>query len=339
VNDVTRLQALVDKKKVIITKAINRDALRLDDAEGIECLPNEEIFIELSRMRVGKGFSRVDTPLFEGMIVTQEVGEGATDVNVEDVRAAGVVAEGTTSVANDDVNAAAEPSKPSPTPPAQPPPPSQDIPSTSQGKEVGDKEQAKSVQAKEIEERGIIANIDADEDVILEDAKEVAVEKTVDDEESEPTELQKVVEVVTTAKLITKVVTAASETIAAADIPIPATIITDAASTLTTAPTAAKRRNGVVIRDPEETSIPSTIIHTEPKSKDNGKGIMVHEPKPLKKKTQIKGKSYDDIRPIFEKYFNSNVALLEKTKEQMDEEDIKALKGISESQEDKAAKR
>nr|GFC81067.1 hypothetical protein [Tanacetum cinerariifolium] len=50
VNDVTRLQALVDKKQVVITKASIRDALRLDDAEGVECLPNEEIFIELARM-------------------------------------------------------------------------------------------------------------------------------------------------------------------------------------------------------------------------------------------------------------------------------------------------
>nr|GFD02594.1 hypothetical protein [Tanacetum cinerariifolium] len=33
----------------------------------------------------------------------------------------------------------------------------------------------------------------------------------------------------------------------------------------------------------------------------------------------FKGMSYDDIRPIFKKYFNSNVDFLEKTKEQMEE--------------------
>nr|GFB18661.1 hypothetical protein [Tanacetum cinerariifolium] len=49
--------------------------------------------------------------------------------------------------------------------------------------------------------------------------------------------------------------------------------------------------------------------------------------------------SYDDIRPIFEKHFNSNVAFLEKTKEQMEEEDNKALKRISESLEEKAVKK
>nr|GEX32595.1 hypothetical protein [Tanacetum cinerariifolium] len=53
----------------------------------------------------------------------------------------------------------------------------------------------------------------------------------------------------------------------------------------------------------------------------------------------FKGMTYDDIRPIFEKYFNSNVAFLQKTKEQMDEEDRRALKRLSETQEEKAAKK
>nr|GEV40323.1 hypothetical protein [Tanacetum cinerariifolium] len=50
VNDVTRLQALVNKKKVVVTEAAIREVLRLDDAEGVDCLPNEEIFTELARM-------------------------------------------------------------------------------------------------------------------------------------------------------------------------------------------------------------------------------------------------------------------------------------------------
>nr|GFC32855.1 hypothetical protein [Tanacetum cinerariifolium] len=48
--------------------------------------------------------------------------------------------------------------------------------------------------------------------------------------------------------------------------------------------------------------------------------------------------SYDDIRLIFEKN-NSNVAFLEKTKEQMEEEDNRALKRKVESSKDKAAKK
>nr|GEX76446.1 hypothetical protein [Tanacetum cinerariifolium] len=53
----------------------------------------------------------------------------------------------------------------------------------------------------------------------------------------------------------------------------------------------------------------------------------------------FKGMKYDDIRLIFERYFNSNVAFLEKTKEQMEKEDNRALKRTSKSQAEKAAKR
>nr|GFC56447.1 hypothetical protein [Tanacetum cinerariifolium] len=59
VNDITRLQALVDKKKVVVTEATIRDALHLDDAEGVDCLPNEEIFIELARI----GYEKPSTKL------------------------------------------------------------------------------------------------------------------------------------------------------------------------------------------------------------------------------------------------------------------------------------
>nr|GEX47343.1 hypothetical protein [Tanacetum cinerariifolium] len=553
VNDVTRLQALVDKKKVIITEASIRDALRLDDAEGIECLPNEEIFAKLARMgyeepstkltfykatsmasaviclstgdlsshttkytspaltrkvfanirRVGKGFSRVETPLFEGMIVEQQVAnEGDAEVNVDDIPAVGVAAEGVVSVANDEVpTAVEEPSIPSPTPPTPPPQPSQDQHLTSQvhltphhspqaqpqspqhqpqplhnaglpmnllqnlmdtcttlTRRVENLEQDKIAQAleitklksrvKKLERRNkasklkrlkkvgsaqrietsddtvmddvskqgrMIADMDADVDEILEDAnKEVVVEKSTDVDESADVQGRKAesqaqiyqIDLEHANKLITEVVTAASATLTAAA----PQLTTAAAPTLTTAPSAARRRKEVVIRDPQKSAKPSTIIHSEAKSKDKGKGILVEEPKPLKKQAQIeqdeayvrelkaelnknidwdkvidhvqrkqkednavkryqalkrkpqskaqakknmmiylrnvasfkmdyfKGMSYDDVRPIFEKHFDSNVAFLQKKKEQMDEEDSKALKRMNESQEDKAAK-
>nr|GFA02335.1 hypothetical protein [Tanacetum cinerariifolium] len=47
----------------------------------------------------------------------------------------------------------------------------------------------------------------------------------------------------------------------------------------------------------------------------------------------------NDIRPIFEKHLDSNVAFQPKTKKQMDDEDSRALKRLNESQEDKAAKK
>nr|GEX46476.1 hypothetical protein [Tanacetum cinerariifolium] len=232
----------------------------------------------------------------------------------------------------------------------------------------------------------IISNIDADEGVTLKDV--TVVEKTVEgrleesqaqiykidlehagkvlsmqNDKSEPAELKEVVEVVTTAKLMTEVVIAAA-TITAATTPITAV-------TITAAPSAARRRKGVVIRDPEETATPSIIIYSKPRSKDKGKEQVKEKGKldnvvlryqALKRKPQteaqarknmmvylknmagfkmdyFKGMSYNDIRPIFEKYFNSNVAFLEKSKEQLEEEASRALKRISESQEKKAVKK
>nr|GEY12716.1 hypothetical protein [Tanacetum cinerariifolium] len=512
-NDITRLQALVDKKRVIITDATIRDALRLNDAKGIECLPNEEIFSELARLgyeksstkltfykaffssqwkflihtilqcmsskrtlwnefssfiafaviclstgdlsshttkysslalaqkvfanmrRVGKGCSGVETLLFEGMIVEQPIAEGTDELHDEGVPTVGVAAEGDVSAADDVVpTAVEEPSIPSPTLLTPPPQPSQDQPSTShdkiaQGLEITKlKQRVKKLERKnklkvlklrilkkvgtvqkvetsddtvidDVSKQGrIIVDMDADKDVTL---KDVAA-KDVQDAEIE----EKVVEVVTTAKLITEVVTVNSATITAAALQLS----TATAPTLTTALSAARRRKGVVIRDPKETATPSIIIHSKAKSKDKGKGIFIEEPKPLKKQAQIKqdeayareleaelnknidwdevidhvqrkqkednvvkryqalkrkpqteaqarknmmiyltnvagfkinyfkGMTYDDIRPIFEKYFNSNVAFLQKTKEKMDEEDSRALKRLSETQEKKAAK-
>nr|GEY49659.1 hypothetical protein [Tanacetum cinerariifolium] len=59
VNDVTRLQALVDRKKAVIIEATIRDALCLDNAEGVDCLPNENFFTELARM----GYEKPSTKL------------------------------------------------------------------------------------------------------------------------------------------------------------------------------------------------------------------------------------------------------------------------------------
>nr|GEX30470.1 putative ribonuclease H-like domain-containing protein [Tanacetum cinerariifolium] len=264
VNGVIRLQALVDKKKVAITEATIREALCLDDAEGVECLPNEEIFAELARMGYEKpsikltfykaffssqlkflihtilqcisakrtswnefsssmasaviclsteqqvakegdakvhgeevnagdvtegdvsaaheevpttdqGFSVVKTPLFEGMLVEQQVAKkGDVKVYGEEVNA-GDVTEGDVSAAHGEVPAAdEEPSILSPTPPTPPPQPSHDIPSTSQVQPTP----PQSPQGR------MIAEMDQDADVVLEDDKEVADEAKREDLEA-----------------------------------------------------------------------------------------------------------------------------------------------------------
>nr|GEZ10311.1 hypothetical protein [Tanacetum cinerariifolium] len=91
-------------------------------------------------------------------------------------------------------------------------------------------------------------------------------------------EVQEVVEVVTTAKLITDVVAAAASQVSAASATIPAAKPIVAAYT--------RRRKGVIIRDPEEELSTKTPAET-PKVKDKGKGILVETLKPMKKKDQI----------------------------------------------------
>nr|GFA12139.1 synaptobrevin, longin-like domain protein [Tanacetum cinerariifolium] len=219
---------------------------------------------------------------------------------------------------------ALEPTIPSlitPTPPPQPP---QDLPSSSQGWKIDE--------------------MDKDDVVALMDDKEVD-KKEEEAKDDEPAEVQEVLDVVTTAKLITEVVTAASETITAAS-----TIISAA-----------------------EPQVPTATITVAP-SKDKGKRIMVEKPKPLKKNQQVEmdeeyarklhaelnkdidwdiaiehvkqkakedpaGMSYDDIRPIFEAKFNSNIEFLLKTKEHIEEEESRALQSINETLAQKAAKR
>ncbi|GJR03858.1 hypothetical protein Tco_0526842 [Tanacetum coccineum] len=50
INGECQLQALVDKKKIVITESTIRRDLHLEDAEGTDCLPTATIFEELTRM-------------------------------------------------------------------------------------------------------------------------------------------------------------------------------------------------------------------------------------------------------------------------------------------------
>nr|GEX39965.1 uncharacterized mitochondrial protein AtMg00810-like [Tanacetum cinerariifolium] len=323
VNDVTRLQVPVDKKNVVVTEATIRDILRLDDAEGVECLPNKEIFAKLTRMGYEKpstklmfykafflsqwkflihtilqckGFSGVKTPLFKGMVVAQEVDVGVADeMHAEGVPAVGIVAEGDVSAANDELKRRV--------------------------KKLERRNKVKVLKLRRLQKVGtaqrintsddtvmddvsnqerMIADMDVDADVVLEEGKEVDDDaKTDQDSEvNENVDIQgRTAE--SQAKIYksdldhaNKVLSMQEEesepaeftTITAADVPIPAAT-TVTGLKLTAAP--SRRTKGVVIRDPEESTTTSTIIHSKAKSKDKGKGILVEEPKPLKKQAQI----------------------------------------------------
>nr|GEY55939.1 hypothetical protein [Tanacetum cinerariifolium] len=164
-------------------------------------------------------------------------------------------------------------------------------------------------------------------------------------------------------------VSVASTIIPAAEPNIPVVTITAALIKVDAAST--RQRRGVVIRDLKKES---TAI-TPDETKNKGKGIMVEEPKPMKKKQQVemdeayarklhkelnqdidrdvaiehntagfkldyfKGKYYDDIHPIFKAKFNTNIEFLLKSKEQIKEEPNRALESINETPAQKAAKR
>nr|GEU35754.1 hypothetical protein [Tanacetum cinerariifolium] len=235
--------------------------------------------------RVGKGFFRVETPLFESMLVEQPVDEeGDADENVKEVNA-GDAAEGDVSAAHGEVPTVAEkPSIPSPTPPTPPPQPSQGIPSTLQRVGTAQRvETSNETILDDVSNQGrMIAEMDQDTDVILEDDKEVADEaKEVADEAKEVTDAVKYVEKMKPLLLLVQILLLMKLN------PTATTAVTFTAAPARVTATPSRRIKGVVIRDPEEESTTSTIIPAETKSKDKGKGILVKEPKPLKKKQQI----------------------------------------------------
>nr|GEW72334.1 hypothetical protein [Tanacetum cinerariifolium] len=477
VNDVTRLQALVHKKKVVITEATIRESLCLDDAEGVDCLPNKEIFYELARIgyekpstkltfykaffssqwkflihtilqcmsakrtswnefsssmasvviclstgikfnfskyifdslvrnvdsttkfymyshflhliirqqegdllthttkytsptltqkvfanirRVGKGFSGVETPLFEGMLVEQQGDEdGDADENVEEVNA-GDAAEGDDSAAHREIPIVTEePSIPSPTPPTPPPQPPQDIPSTSQLKRRVKKLERRNkvrvlklrwlqkvetfqrvetsndtVMDDESNQRRMIAEMYQDDVVVLEDDKEedrevADADKDVEEakeDETEPAEVQEVVDVVTTAKLITEDEQYARELHAKLNKDIDWDEAIDHMKRKAKEDPAVKRYQVLKIKP-----------QTEAQARKN---MMMH----LKnvadfKMDYFKGMSYDDIRLIFETKFNSNMAFLLKTKEQIEEDENRVLQKLNETPAKRASKR
>nr|GEW37713.1 hypothetical protein [Tanacetum cinerariifolium] len=127
----------------------------------------------------------------------------------------------------------------------------------------------------------IIANMDTDENVTLKGvvavAKEVEVEKDAEIEENADVQGRQAESQAQIYKIdlehADKVLSMQDD-----DPTITATTTPITVATLTSAPSAARRRKRVVIRDPEETATPFIIIHSEPKSKDKGKGILVEEP-------------------------------------------------------------
>nr|GEZ12645.1 hypothetical protein [Tanacetum cinerariifolium] len=322
-NDVTRLQALVDKKKVVVTEAatethyawmmlkesiacpmkrflLNWLAWSMSAkstswnefssamASDVICLSIGDLSTHTTKYispvltqnvftnvrKVGKGCFGVETPLFEGMLVAREpeekgdVEEQGTDDNAAE--------EPDTAASEYDV--------------------AQDLEIIKLKKMVKKLERANKVKAlklRRLRKVGTSQRADTSDDTIMEDVKDITGDaqaegrqaeiyqidmdhavKVLSMQDDEP-QVQEVVEVVTIAKLVTKVVAAVSEAVSAARPNIAAAVVP--AATITAAPVKAK--------------------------------------------------------------FNANMEFLLKSKEQIEEEANRALKSINKTPAQKAAKR
>nr|GFB11862.1 hypothetical protein [Tanacetum cinerariifolium] len=179
--------------------------------------------------------------------------------------------------------------------------------------------------------------------------------------QKDDTKVQEAVEIVTTAKLMTEVVTAATQAIAAST-SIPAAkpkILTIAAAPAI----STRRRKGVeeINKEHEETykniNWNAALDHVQSKEPQYIKIYHGMKKKPQTKskprKNMIfylknnegykmdffKGMKYDEILLIFQAKFDANMRFLFKSREEMEEKDQEIIKSINETPAQKAAKR
>nr|GEV23193.1 synaptobrevin, longin-like domain protein [Tanacetum cinerariifolium] len=252
-----QLQALIDRKKVLITEDSIRQALQLDDADGIDCLPNKETFAELGRV----GYEKPSTKLkfykafflaqwkFLIHTILQCMSAKRTIWNEFSSSMASAVIYLATSrefnfskyIFDSMIRNVDSPSK--------------FLMRIGKGFSGVD---TPLFDGGCIQIGREISELDADEDVTLEDVDaKVAMDANIQGRLAE-----------SQAKLMTDVVTTAATTITAPQVP---------------KASAPRKRKGVVIKDPKETATALVIVHSKVKSKDKSKGILIEEPKPLKR--------------------------------------------------------
>nr|GEV33483.1 hypothetical protein [Tanacetum cinerariifolium] len=330
--DVTRLQALVDRKKIVISEVVIREILQLDDAEGVVCLPNEEIFAGLAQMEYEKSSTKLT--FYKAFFSSQwkflihtllqrvenlEHDKAAQKLEIIKLKARVKRLERDNKVKSSKLRRLRKVGA------------SRRIESSddmedvfNQGRMIDDLDKDERIElvkdadiaetggrhaAEQAEKQAEIYHLDLDHP-----SKVLSMQE-------DDSKVQEVVEVVTTAKLITDVVTAASQDSAAS-----ATIFAAKPSIPAAAPTVVaayiRRRTGVIIRDPEEELSFKTPAET-PKLKEKAKD---HE--------EInKDIDWDAaIDHVNQKSKNPH-------QKEMEEEDQEVIKSINETPVQKAAKR
>ncbi|GJR18165.1 hypothetical protein Tco_0966692 [Tanacetum coccineum] len=259
VNRERQKQALVDKKKVIITETSIRSDLKLDDAEGTDCLPTATIFAELERIG---GEDRMQlTELMDlctqlqSIVLALETINSNQALEIESLKRRckeeGCIQTGWRKILDLDADA--------------------EVTLVDETQEMNDD------------------NLMFDTGVLEEQEKEVA-EKEV----SAADPVTTAGEVVTTANV--EVTTANAPTTTIDELTLAQTLIEIKAakpkavtSAATTTTTTRPKARGVVVQEPSEFKTTSSPLQASqlPQAKDKGKAKMVEPEKPLKKKDQI----------------------------------------------------
>nr|GEY72134.1 hypothetical protein [Tanacetum cinerariifolium] len=358
--DVIRLQALVDKKKIVISEVVIHEILQLNDAEGIVCLSNEEIFAGLAQM----GYEKPSTKLtfykaffssqWKFLIHTllQSLSTKRTYWNEFSTAMASAVI------------------------------------CLSKGQKFNFSKYIFDSVVLDICSALIRRIEHLEHDNVAQKLEIVKLKARIDLDhpskvlsmQEDDLEVQEVVEVVTTTKLIIDVVTATSSQVSAASATIPAAkpSIPAAAPTVVAAYTRRKGKKDQIKLDAEyarklheeinkddvefnkDIDWDAAMDHVNQKSSKNPQYIKRYHG--MKKKPQIegearknimiylksttgykmdffKGMSYADIYLIFQARFDENIRFLFKTREEMEEDDEKIIKSINETPPQKAAKR
>nr|GEX63643.1 hypothetical protein [Tanacetum cinerariifolium] len=274
-DDVTSLQALVDRKKIVISEDVIREILKLDNAEGMVCLPNEEIFAGLAQMGYEKPSPQAPpqgaefpTHLFQQVLDTCST----LTRRVEILKHEKVAQKLEIMKLKERVKRLERANKGRMI---------DDLDKDERIKLVVD--QVKDSDTTKTEGRHATKQAKKQAEIYHLDLDHPSKVLSMQEDDSK---VEEVVEVVTTAKLIKEVVTAATSYVSAAS----ATIFVAKPSIPAAAPTVVaaytRRRKRLIIKDPEEELSFKTPAKT-PKLKDKGKGLLIETPKPMKKKDQI----------------------------------------------------
>nr|GEX27971.1 hypothetical protein [Tanacetum cinerariifolium] len=303
VNDEVEIEALVDGKRVNIKESFIGHILRLDDADGTSCLTNTKIFEGLSRMGYEKPSDKLTfykaffSPQWKFLIhnILQCLSTKTTSWN-EFVQLIINHQLGIMTHYKDIF----------------------DTPSLTKKvfanmKRVVDSDELVMKKEESSKQGRRIADIDAHFEINLEKVQAEAYNLDLDHQEKvvsmldvnneESAGVEEVVEVVTTTKLITKVVTTAGVDVNVAS--VQDTSITTAEATKVTVEVPKPRKGrGVIIQDPVETT---TKVTVQPKvqAKDKGKAILIEEPKPLKRQVQIG--LYEEVARQLEAKLKANI--------------------------------